>query len=125
MGKVIDARKMGVLISRVQRELREDEDVDEIGQIADTYHAWRNHGGKYEDKPGFCKSAPLEEIRKHNCVLTPGRYVGADELEDDSVPFAERFQALKDTLGRPFGESNQLQDRLKQLFEMVVVDESN
>src|SRR6059036_1855279 len=50
----IDARKLGVLISRVQRELREDDEVDEIGQIADAYHAWRNQGGKYEDKPGFC-----------------------------------------------------------------------
>jgi type I restriction enzyme M protein len=74
----IDARKMGVLISRVQRELREDEEVDEIGQIADTYHAWRNQGGGYEDTLGFCKSATLEEIRRHYWVLTPGRYVGAE-----------------------------------------------
>jgi type I restriction enzyme M protein len=119
----IDARKMGVLISRVQRELREDADVDEIGQIADTYHAWRNLGGEYEDRQGFCKSATREEIRKHNWVLTPGRYVGADEREEDGVSFAERFQALRSTLAHQFSQSDRLEARLTQLLDMVVYDE--
>jgi type I restriction enzyme M protein len=120
----IDARKMGVLISRVQRELREDDEVDEIGQIADAYHAWRNQGGEYEDKPGFCKSATLDEIRWHNWVLTPGRYVGLDEGEDDGVSFAERFQALKIELARHFAQSDELRNRLAQLLETVVEDEN-
>lgn len=105
----IDARKMGVLISRVQRELREDEEGDEIGQIADTYHAWRNQGGKYEEKPGFSKSATLEEIRKHNWVLTPGRYVGAGEAEDDGQPFAEKLARLTAELREQTKQSAKLE----------------
>jgi type I restriction enzyme M protein len=81
----IDARKMGHLIDRVHRELPDEE----IKRIADTYHAWRGEkgAGKYRDVPGFCKSATLEEIRQHSHVLMPGRYVGAEQVEDDSTPF--------------------------------------
>ncbi len=88
----IDARKMGTLIDRVHRELT-DED---IRRIADTYHAWRGEAaaGEYEDVPGFCKSATLEEIRHHGHVLTPGRYVGAEEIEDDGEPFEEKMARL-------------------------------
>ncbi|MCL6582686.1 MAG: N-6 DNA methylase [bacterium] len=72
---------------------------EDIRKIANTYHAWRgdvgaNHDSPYEDIPGFCKSATLEEIRKHGHVLTPGRYVGAAEVEDDGEPFAEKMQRL-------------------------------
>ena len=72
----IDARKLGKLVDRTHRELTDQE----LARIAKTYHAWRGEkdAGKYEDIPGFCKSAPLEEIRKHGHVLTPGRYVGAE-----------------------------------------------
>ena len=63
---------------------------DDIAKIAGVYHAWREGKG-YEDVPGFCKSAKLEEIEGHGHVLTPGRYVGAADVEDDEVPFAERF----------------------------------
>lgn len=92
----IDARKMGTMIDRVQRTLT---DTD-IATIADTYHAWRGdqrNGAKdkkYEDIPGFCKSATLEEIRTHGHVLTPGRYVGAEEAADDGVPFEEKMAKL-------------------------------
>ena len=88
----IDARKMGVLVDRTRRELTDEE----IRKIAETYHAWRGEAeaGDYADVPGFCKSATLEEIRKHGHVLTPGRYVGAAAQEDDGEPFAEKMQRL-------------------------------
>jgi type I restriction enzyme M protein len=88
----IDARKMGRMVDRTHRELT-DED---IAKIADTYHAWRGDpdAGKYEDVAGFCKSAALEEIRKHGYVLTPGRYVGAEAVPDDGEPFEEKMARL-------------------------------
>ncbi len=89
----IDARKMGIMIDRVHRELTEDD----IRKIADTYHAWRGDKdckAKYEDVPGFCKSATLDDIRHHNHILTPGRYVGAAEVEDDGEPFEEKMKRL-------------------------------
>jgi type I restriction enzyme M protein len=88
----IDARKMGVLVDRTRRELTDDE----IKRIADTYHAWRGEqdAGEYADVAGFCKAATLEDIRKHGHVLTPGRYVGAAEQEDDGEPFAEKMVRL-------------------------------
>ena len=88
----IDARKLGRMVDRTHREL-----VDEdIARIARTYHAWRSEkdAGDYEDVPGFCKSAPLEEIRKHGHVLTPGRYVGTEVQDDDDEPFEEKMQQL-------------------------------
>ncbi len=92
----LDARKMGRLVDRTHRELT-DEDV---ARIARTYHAWRGEedAGKYTDIPGFCKSAALEEVRKHGHVLTPGRYVGAAAQEDDGEPFEEKMRRLTTTL---------------------------
>jgi type I restriction enzyme M protein len=109
----IDARKMGVLISRVQRELREDDEVDEIGEIADTYHAWRNQGGKYEDKPGFCKRAGLETIRQHGWVLTPGRYVGAEDSSESAGAFDQKMRELVATLENQFEEAGRLQEAIR------------
>ena len=88
----IDARKMGELVDRTRRELTDAE----IQKIADTYHAWRGekNAGEYADVAGFCKSATLEDIRKHDHVLTPGRYVGAAEQEDDGEPFEEKMRRL-------------------------------
>lgn len=88
----IDARSLGKLVDRTRRELT-DEDIQ---KIADTYHAWRGEraAGDYEDVPGFCKSATLEEIRKHGHVLTPGRYVGAAAVEEDGEPFEDKMQRL-------------------------------
>ena len=88
----IDARKLGVLVDRTRRELTDEE----IQKIANTYHAWRGEqkAGEYADVAGFCKSASMEEIRKHGHVLTPGRYVGAAEQEDDGEPFEEKMLRL-------------------------------
>lgn len=88
----IDARSLGTMVDRTRRELT---DAD-IRRIADTYHAWRGEraAGDYEDVPGFCKSATLEEIRKHGHVLTPGRYVGAAAVEEDGEPFEDKMQRL-------------------------------
>ena len=88
----IDARKMGKLVDRTRRELTDAE----IQKIADTYHAWRGekNAGEYADVAGFCKSATLEEIRKHDHVLTPGRYVGAAAQEDDGEPCEEKMRRL-------------------------------
>jgi len=89
----IDARKLGTLIDRVHRELT-DEDID---RIANTYHTWRGDKdgkAKYADVPGFCKSATLDDIRHHNHILTPGRYVGAAEVEDDGEPFEDKMARL-------------------------------
>jgi type I restriction enzyme M protein len=88
----IDARKLGPLVDRTHRELT-DED---IARVASTYHGWRGEkgAGEYADVPGFCKSAPLEEIRKHGHVLTPGRYVGAGVQEEDGEPFEEKMMRL-------------------------------
>lgn len=89
----IDARNLGTMIDRVHRELT-DED---IRKIADTYHAWRGDPDctiKYEDVPGFCKSATLDDIRKHGYILTPGRYVGAAPKDEDEEPFDEKMKRL-------------------------------
>ena len=89
----IDARKLGTLIDRVHRELT---DAD-IQKIVSTYHAWRGDKGRgqdYEDVAGFCKSATTAEIAAHGHVLTPGRYVGAEEVEDDGEPFEEKMPRL-------------------------------
>jgi type I restriction enzyme M protein len=92
----IDARKMGRMADRTHRELT-DEDV---ARIASTYHAWRGgkEAGEYADVAGFFKSTPLEEVQKHGHVLTPGRYVAAEAVEDDGEPFAEKMKRLTATL---------------------------
>jgi type I restriction enzyme M protein len=102
----IDARKLGTMISRTQKELT----ADDIANIARTYHAWRGEqkDGTYEDQPGFCKSATLEEIQKHDFVLTPGRYVGAAALEDDGIPFETKMTELTETLYEQMAESAKL-----------------
>ncbi|WP_083458603.1 HsdM family class I SAM-dependent methyltransferase [Sandaracinus amylolyticus] len=102
----IDARKLGRMIDRVQRELT-DEDV---ARIAATYHAWRGDkgAGTYEDVAGFCKSDTLDEVRAHQHVLTPGRYVGAEDVEDDDEPFEVKFPRLVKKLEEQFAESDRL-----------------
>jgi type I restriction enzyme M protein len=107
----IDARKMGALIDRVHRDLSEED----IGKIAATYHAWRGEkdAGAYDDVPGLCKSATLDEIKEHGYVLTPGRYVGAAEIEDDGIPFEEKMAELTAQLSKQFIESEVLEQKIK------------
>ena len=107
----IDARKMGFLVDRIHRDLSDDE----IGRIARTYHAWRGEkgAGKYEDVPGFCKSATTEEIASHGYVLTPGRYVGAEAVEDDDEPFEGRMKRLTVKLEAQFAESTKLEAEIR------------
>ena len=106
---------IGKLIDRVHRELT---DAD-IARIADTYHAWRGDkgAGKNADLPGFCKSARTAEIAEHGYVLTPGRYVGAEEVEDDAEPFAEKMQRLMSELNSQFAESAKLEAAIKENLE--------
>jgi type I restriction enzyme M protein len=107
----IDARKLGTLVDRVHRELT-DADID---KIADTYHRWRGDGkGKYEDVPGFCKSARTEEIAAHHYALTPGRYVGAADVEDDDEPFEDRMARLAATLEEQFKEGAKLEKAIRK-----------
>jgi type I restriction enzyme M protein len=115
----IDARKMGTLIDRVHRELT---DAD-ITKITSTYHAWRGDSVrpsnsktqvvKYEDVAGFCFSATTEQIASHGYVLTPGRYVGAEEVEEDSEPFDQKMQRLVVELNSQFAESAKLEHAIK------------
>ncbi|MGB6535339.1 MAG: N-6 DNA methylase [Xanthobacteraceae bacterium] len=130
----IDARKMGTLVDRVHRELSDDE----IGRIAGTYHAWQgepatvgaglvparggtavgDHKGRpYEDVPGFCKSATLDDIRKHGHVLTPGRYVGAAAAEEDDEPFEEKMMRLAATLRQQQSEATKLDAAIGENLE--------
>ena len=107
----LDARKLGTLVDRVHRELT---DVD-IQKIVGTYHAWRGDkdAAKYEDVPGFCKSATTAEIAAHGHVLTPGRYVGAEEVADDGDPFEEKMPRLVAELHAQFAESAKLEQAIK------------
>ncbi len=102
----IDAREMGEMVDRVHKELTEDN----IAEIAKTYHAWRGESGNgtYEDTLGFCKSAKLEDIKKHDYVLTPGRYVGVKPVEDDGIPFEEKMTELTTKLYEQMEESKKL-----------------
>ena len=107
----IDARKMGDMVNRRLRELS-DEDIK---KIANTYIAWQNEDG-YEDVQGYCKVASIDEIKEHDYILTPGRYVGIEEVEDDGEPFEEKMERLTNTLANQFKKSRELEkDIRKQL----------
>ncbi len=106
----IDARRMGRMVDRVHRELTDEE----IQKIARTYHAWRGEpdAGEYRDIPGFCKSATLAEIRQHGYVLTPGRYVGAVQQEDDGEPFEQKMARLVAQLREQQAETQRLDEAI-------------
>lgn len=108
----IDARKMGTLVDRVHRDLTNDD----IQKIARTYHAWRGEeeAGGYEDVPGFCQATTLEGIEKNGYVLTPGRYVGAEEIYNNDEPFNIKMNNLSYILNEQFEESDKLMKIIKE-----------
>lgn len=105
----IDARKLGTMISRRNKTLT---DAD-IAQISDTYHQWRNKDGNYEDIQGFCKAASIAEVEANNYVLTPGRYVGTEEVEDDGIPYEEKVATISENLKGYFEKSIDLHMKIK------------
>jgi type I restriction enzyme M protein len=121
---LIDARTLGRMVSRTNRELA---DAD-IARIADTYHAWRGDGGDlkpYEDVPGFCASVDLDTIREHQHVLTPGRYVGSEAVEDDGKPLDEKIARLRTEIREGFAKRTELQTRvLVALDSLKVADDA-
>jgi type I restriction enzyme M protein len=112
----IDARNLGYMKDRVLRDFR----PEDIQKVADLFHAWKTgeevNGVPYQDQAGFCKSATLAEIKKHDFVLTPGRYVGAAEELDDGIPFAEKMATLTAKLSAQFAESATLEAEIKKSF---------
>ena len=126
----IDARKLGTMINRRNKMLTDgtDENENDIKQITDTYHKWRNAvgesvgaslvaslvGAQYEDIPGFCKVATLDEVRQNNYVLMPGRYVGTEEEEIDLIRFDEKMKTLTDKLTEQFAQGEKLQKTIRE-----------
>ncbi len=117
----IDARNMGFLKSRKNRELNNDD----IALIASTYHNWRTSDAEYQEVQGFCKCATIEEMRNLNYALTPGRYIGLPDDEDD-FNFAERFTSLKSELEKQISEEDEMNKRIaKNLSKIVITAEAN
>ncbi len=107
----IDARKLGTMVDRRHRELS----AEEIEKIADTYHAWRDESDlKYRDILGFCKSATLVQIKEQHWILTPGRYVGAKEEQDDNEAFQERMMKLTTELAKQMNVARELDSEIQK-----------
>jgi len=113
----IDARKLGTMINRRNKELTDGD----IALIASTYHEWRNKDGKYADKTGFSKSVTIEEIRseKNGYVLMPGRYVGTEEEIDDGIPFDDKMNALTAKLAEQFAKGNELEITIRKNLKSI------
>ncbi len=115
----IDARKIGTMVDRVRRDFSNDD----VLQISDTYHAWRGQSdtierrGPYEDISGFCYSASLDDIKTNDYVLTPGRFVGAEDESDDGIPFEEKFEALRVRLDEQFKKGEKLQSEILKIID--------
>jgi type I restriction enzyme M protein len=105
----IDARNLGHMIDRRVKELGEDD----IQKVAEIYHSWKNDNG-YEDVQGFCKVATIDEIASNDYVLTPGRYVGIEEVEDDGIPFEEKMEKLTKEISQQFKESRELEEKIRK-----------
>jgi type I restriction enzyme M protein len=110
----IDARKLGHMVDRTRKEFSDSD----VKRITRAYHAWRgeSESGAYNNEPGFCQSATLEEIKGHGYVLNPGRYVESESKESDDTPFAERFAVLKARLETQFDASEESSRALRALF---------
>ena len=114
----IDARNLGYLINRRTKDFTNED----IARITGTYHNWRNKTDHYQDVPGFCKSVTLDEIREKDYVLTPGRYIGLPEDEDD-FDFAERFGKLKAELDEQMKEESRLNELIRQNLDKLEVND--
>ena len=110
----LDARNLGTMVTRKLRELSE-EDID---KIASTYHNYKNDEN-YEDIAGFCKVATTDEIKENNFVLTPGRYVGTEEVEDDGIPFEEKMADLTSKLAEQMQEGAKLDEEIKKVLGAI------
>ena len=109
----IDARNLGHMATRTLKEFSQED----IAKVATTYHAWRGTKEEtYEDILGFCKAATLEEVQEHDYILTPGRYVGLEEEEDDGEPFDEKMERLTIELAAQFKESKKLEDQIREVL---------
>jgi len=113
----IDAREMGTMLSRKQRQLTDDD----LAVIAEAYHNWRSKDfqGKYRDVPGFCKSAHIQDVRKNNYILTPGRYIDFKEAEDDGPAFEENMKQLTATLREQMEKSAALDEAIRSNLEKI------
>lgn len=115
----IDARNMGTMINRRNRELTDDD----IKKIADTYHNWRGtNGSEYQDAPGFCKLVTTNEIAEQDYILTPGRYVGSEAIEEDDEVFEEKMKKLTTELNQQFAESHKLEEQIKENLKSIGYD---
>jgi len=112
----IDARNMGEMVTRAHRDLKEEE----INQISDTYKDFVM--GELDEIQGYCAQASLEEIEKHDYVLTPGRYVGIEEEEDDGIPFEEKMESLTMELSVLFEEGNKLENEIRERLKVIGYD---
>ncbi|MCG3254832.1 MAG: SAM-dependent DNA methyltransferase [Candidatus Heimdallarchaeota archaeon] len=111
----IDAREYGQMIDRKTRELTE-EDIKEISSI---YHEWKKRDGNYEDEKGLSKSAKLEEMKEHNYVLTPGRYVGFKDITMDEEEFKDKFGRLSMQLKKQMEEGRKLDKKIEKILELL------
>jgi type I restriction enzyme M protein len=115
----VDARKLGLMVDRTHRELTDDD----IAAVAGVFHAWRGEAGaaSYDDVPGFCAAATVDAVAAQRYVLTPGRYVGSDEPDDDGEPIEQRIARLSGELDVAFQESDHAQRRVRSAMERVHV----
>jgi len=111
----IDASEKGYMLNRRNRAFS-DEDIK---GVADTYHEWKKIESDYKDIKGFCKSATIKDIKKHNFILTPGRYVGIPEEEDDGIPFEEKMKDLTDELKEQMKEGDKLDKEIKEQLKKI------
>ena len=110
----INATDFGTMVTRKLRELTEDD----INKIANTYHNYQ-YDDNYEDILGYCKKCSIDEIKSNDYVLTPGRYVGIEEVQDDGIPFEEKMKEITEVLFKQFEESHNLEEKIKKILDGI------
>lgn len=111
----VDGRNLGKMINRKNRELTDSD----ISKVTDAYHNWKKQDGSYNDIAGFCKVAKIDEIREHDFVLTPGRYVGSEDVEDDDEAFEEKMKRLAAELNEQFEKSHELEENIRNNLNKI------